>query len=101
MNIHKNIKFSTVDGRIIEEIEEFETNEHKIGDIWPDLIGQERQFIIKELTLHFLQFPSVGQVKKFPLNELEEIFKLSLNTYCSNLGEMLYKLILIKIKNQK
>jgi len=101
MNIHKNIKFSTVDGRKIEEIEEITVKEFQIGDIWPDLIEQERQFIIYQLTIFFIRFPSVGEVKNFPLNQLEEIFKMSLINYSSNLGEMLYKLILIKITNQK
>lgn len=85
-----------IDGRIIQEIEEIKTKEFVVGDVWPDLIQQERQFIVAQLAALFLRFPSVSEVKSFPLKDLEEIFKTALKQNCSTISETLYKLILIK-----
>lgn len=85
-----------IDGRIIQEVEEIKIKEFIVGDIWPDLIQQERQFIVAQLAVLFLRFPSVSEVKSFPLKDLEEIFKSSLKQNCSTISETLYKLILIK-----
>lgn len=85
-----------IDGRIIQEIEEIQVKEYFIRDVWPDLIQQERQFIVAKLAALFLRFPSVSEVKDFPLKDLEEIFKTELEKHCSTISETLYKLILIK-----
>ena len=94
---HKNIKFSTVDGKLIEQSDEKNKNVFFGFHLWNDLIDQERQFLVNQLTVFFWRFPSVKEVKSFPLNDLEGIFKKTLEKHCSPLEETLLKLILIKI----
>lgn len=98
MNMNKDIKFSNVTGQRIDETPLKRSFDANVGDLLPDLIEQERQFIKYRLTFVFNRIPTVSVFKSFLLVDLQKILRDDLKNYQTRLRETLIKLVLIKIQ---
>lgn len=98
MNMNKDIKFSNVTGQRIDETPLKRSFDDNVGDLLPDLIEQERQFIKYRLTFVFNRIPTVSVFKSFLLVDLQKILRDDLKNYQTRLRETLIKLVLIKIQ---
>ncbi|MAB40606.1 MAG: hypothetical protein CL525_16110 [Aequorivita sp.] len=98
MNMNKDIKFSNVTGQRIDETPLKRSFDANVGDLLPDLIDQERQFIKYRLTFVFNRIPTVSVFKSFLLVDLQKILRDDLKEYQTRLRETLIKLVLIKIQ---
>ena len=96
MNMNKDIKFSNVTGQRIDETPLKRSFDANVGDLLPDLIEQERQFIKYRLTFVFNRIPTVSVFKSFLLVDLQKILRDDLKNYQTRLRETLIKLVLIK-----